>query len=66
MVKEQILAKEHKNTPTGFRSGTFTRSRLYPPIVFALQVALGFSVVRLVVEGEVAKAVIVVVFLPSA
>jgi hypothetical protein len=36
---------------------------LYPPIVFALQVALGSSVVRLVVEGEVAKAVIVVVFL---
>ncbi|MDQ3911882.1 MAG: hypothetical protein M3305_08970 [Actinomycetota bacterium] len=57
------MVKERKNAQAGLYSGIFTRSRLYPPLVFALQAALGFSIVSLLLEGEVAKAVIVVVFL---
>lgn len=40
-----------------------TRSSLYPPAVFALQIALGFSIARLLLEGAVAESIIVIVFL---
>jgi hypothetical protein len=40
-----------------------TRSSLYPPVVFTLQIALGFTMVWLLIEGMVAQFIIVIVFL---
>jgi hypothetical protein len=61
------------NVPFGSRIGVWqlygqgqralTRSSLYPPAVFALQTALGFSIARLLLEGAVAQSIIIIVFL---
>ena len=40
-----------------------TRSSLYPPVVFTLQFALGFTIAWLLIEGAVAQSIIVIVFL---
>ena len=39
-----------------------TRSSLYPPVVFTLQITLGFTIAWLLIEGAIAQFIIVTLF----